>query len=194
MIQSEAAGVSTGAIIMGLNGVEIVMRTEETFGIEIPDKVAQQILTPAALIEFVAANVPMKPTEECLSQQLFYRLRRGFRSQLKALSSTFNLDTPLKEILHKDQWPQVWAAIRAEVGQPEWPASIPWPGLLSSGPKTVRELIWHVAASLPKPDIAAGEAWTRPRIQAEIRRIVGEQVGVWDYSLKDRFVDDIGIS
>jgi hypothetical protein len=44
---------------MGLDGVEIVMRTEETFGIE-----------------------------------------------------------PLKEILRKDQWPQVWAAIRAEVGQP----------------------------------------------------------------------------
>jgi hypothetical protein len=179
---------------MGLDGVEIVMRTEETFGIEIPNKVAAQLLTPAALVEFVAANVPMKPTEACLSQQLFYRLRRGFRSQLKALSSTFDLDTPLKQILQKDQWPQVWEAIRAEVGQPEWPASIPWPGLLSSGPKTVRELIWQVAASLPKPDIAAGEAWTRPRIQAEIRRIIGEQVGAWDYSLKARFVDDIGIS
>ena len=95
---------------MGLDGVEIVMRTEETFGIEIPDKIAQQILTPAALVDFVAANVPLKPTDECLSQQLFYRLRRGFRSQLKALSSSFDLDTPLKEILHKDQWPQVWAA------------------------------------------------------------------------------------
>lgn len=179
---------------MGLDGVEIIMRTEETFGIEIPDKMAQEILTPAALVEFVAANVPMKPTEECLSQQLFYRLRRGFRSQLKALSSTFTLDTPLKEILHKDQWPQVWEAIRAEVGQPEWPESIPWPSLLRGGPTTVRELVWHVAGTLPKPDIAAGEAWTHARIQAEIRRIVGEQVGAWDYRLKDRFVDDIGIS
>ena len=179
---------------MGLDGVVIIMRTEEAFGIEIPDKIAQQILTPAALVDFVAGNVPLKPTEECLSQQLFYRLRRGFRSQLKALSSTFVLDTPLKEILHKDQWPQIWQAVRAEVGQPEWPASIPWPGLLSGGPKTIRELIWHVAGALPKPNTAAGEAWTRPRIQAEIRRIVGEQVGAWDYSLRDRFVDDIGIS
>jgi hypothetical protein len=89
---------------------------------------------------------------------------------------------------------QVGAAIRAEVGQPEWPASIPWPGLLSAGPKTVRELIWQVAASLPKPDIAAGEAWTRPRIQAEVRRIAGEEVGAWAYKLSARFVDDIGIS
>ena len=84
---------------------------------------------------------------------------------------------PGKELLHKDQWPQVWQAVRAEVGQPEWPASIPWPVLLSGGPKTVRELIWHVAGALPRPNTAAGEAWTRPRIQAEIRRIVGEQVG-----------------
>jgi hypothetical protein len=144
--------LSTGAIVMGLDGVEIVMRTEETFGIEIPNEVAARLLTPAALVDFVAANVSLKGTDECLSQQLFYRLRRGFRSQLKALSSTFDLDTPLKEILHKDQWPQVWAAVRAEVGQPEWPASIPWPGLLISGPKTVRELIWQVAASLPKPN------------------------------------------
>jgi hypothetical protein len=178
---------------VGLDGVEIIMRTEETFGIEIPDNVAQQILTPAALVDFVAARVPMKPTKECLSQQLFYRLRRGFRSQLKALSSTLDLNTSLKEILHKDQWPQVWQAIRADVGQPEWPASIPWPGLLSAGPKTVRELIWYVAGALPTPNTATGEAWTRPRIQAEIRRIVGDQVGAYDYSLKDRFVDDIGI-
>jgi hypothetical protein len=135
----------------------------------------------------------MKPTDECLSQQLFYRLRRGFRSQLKGLSSTFAPHTPLKEVLQKDEWPQVWAAVRTEVGQPEWPAAIPWPGLLSSGPKTVRELIWHVATSLPKPDTDAGGDWTRPRIQAEIRRIVGEQVGAWDYSLKASFVDDIGI-
>jgi hypothetical protein len=179
---------------MGLDGVEIIMRTEEAFGIEIPDEIAAQLLTPAALVDYVAANVALKATEECLSQQLFYRLRRGFRSQVKALSSTFDLDTPLKQILHKDQWPQVWAAIRAEVGQPEWPESIPWSGLLSGGPRTVRELIWQVATVLPKPDISAGEVWTRPRIQTEIRRIVGEQVGAWDYSLKARFVDDIGVS
>lgn len=109
------------------------MRTEETFGIEIPDNIAARILTPAALIDFVAANVLLKPTNECLSQQLFYRLRRGFRSQLKALTSPFDLDTPLKEILPKDQWPRVWQGIRDEVGQPEWPTI--FSSALSDGPK-----------------------------------------------------------
>jgi hypothetical protein len=73
MIQSEAAMAVNRGNHMGLDGVEIVMRIEETFGIEIPDKIAQQILTPAALVDFIAANVPCEPTEECLSQQLFYR-------------------------------------------------------------------------------------------------------------------------
>jgi hypothetical protein len=54
---------------MGLDGVEIVMRTEETFGIEIPSEIAAQLLTPAALVDYVAANVPLKATEECLSSK-----------------------------------------------------------------------------------------------------------------------------
>lgn len=178
---------------MGLDIIEIVVRAEETFGIAIPDEEAARLLPPAALVDFVAANVPLTPTDACLSQQLFYRLRRDFRSQLKALSSTFDLDTPLREILHRDQWPQVWAAVRAEVGQPEWPVSIPWPGLLSGGPETVRELIWRMATSLPAPQTSAGEAWTRPRIQAEVRRIVSETVGAWDYRLNAQFVDDLGL-
>lgn len=81
---------------MGLDGVEIIMRTEETFGIEIPDEIAQGILSPAALVDFVAAQVPLKPTDVCLSQQLFYRLRRGFRSQLKALTPIRSGCTPQK--------------------------------------------------------------------------------------------------
>jgi hypothetical protein len=179
---------------MGLDSVEILMRAEEAFGIEIPDSVAERLLTPADLVDFVAAHVPLKPTEECLSQQVFYRLRRGFRSQMKALSSTVDLDTPLKELLQKDQWPRIWEAVRAEVGEPVWPVAIPSPGLLSGGPTTVRQLIWHVVAALPKPNIAAGETWTRTRIQAEIRRIVGEEIGAHDYRLNARFVEDIGLS
>ena len=40
-------------------------------------------------------------------------------------------------------------------------------------------VIWHVAGPLPKPKHGRPGPWTRPRIQAEIRRIVGEQVGAF---------------
>jgi hypothetical protein len=120
-------------------------------------------------------------------------LRRGFRSQIKALPAPFDLDTPLKTLLPKDQWPTAWEAVRTEVGRQDWPTAIPWPGLLRQGPKTVRELIWHVAAQLPKPTPASGGAWTRSRIQIEIRRIVTEVGEVSDYKLRDRFVQDLGL-
>lgn len=178
---------------MGLDSVEIVMRTEEAFGIEIPDAVAQEILTPGALVAYLAATVPCTPTAACHSQQLFYKLRRGFRHQLRALTPAFDLDTPLNAILHKDRWPLAWEAVRADVGAADWPTTIPWPGLLSNGPRTIRELIWHITASLPRPDVASGEPWTRLHIEAEVRRIVGDVVGTNNYSLKDRFVEDIGI-
>jgi acyl carrier protein len=55
-MDAEGFGFSTEAGVMGLDGVEIVMRTEESFGIEIPDEVAETLLTPAALVDFVAAN------------------------------------------------------------------------------------------------------------------------------------------
>lgn len=43
--------------------VEIVVATEETFGIAIPDDVASQLVTPAAHIDFVAAHVPVRPSD-----------------------------------------------------------------------------------------------------------------------------------
>ncbi len=178
---------------MGLEGVEIVMATEETFGITIADDMAQQILTVRQLVDYVTSRVRTTPEMECLTQRLFYRLRRGFRMQVAALVPRFHLDLPMADALHKDQWPRVWAAVRASVGAPDWPETVPSPGLLRDGPKTVRQLIWHLVWSLPRPVATEGAAWTRSRIQAEVRRIILEVLNQKDYRLTARFVDDLGV-
>ncbi|MCX6982040.1 MAG: hypothetical protein NTV08_14970 [Verrucomicrobia bacterium] len=41
---------------MGLDGVELVMAFEEAFGISIPNADAQKMLTPQAVIDFVASH------------------------------------------------------------------------------------------------------------------------------------------
>jgi len=179
---------------VGLEGVEIVMATEETFGISIPDEGAQQILTVRQLVDYVTTHVQTTPETPCITQRLFYRLRRGFRSEVSALVSRFDLELPLVDMLHKDQWPRVWTAVRERVGASDWPAAVPWPGLLRDGPKTVRQLIWHLVASLPRPTCAEGGTWTRSRIEAEVRRIIAEVLGEKDYRLSARFVDDLGVS
>ena len=127
---------------MGMDGVELVMSVEERFGLEIPDEDAQRITSPAKLLNYLAERVPMRAEPGCHSQQLFYRLRRGFRRQVPALLGRFAPDTKIASILHRDQWPRVWDAIRADVGTPTWPAEIPWPRFfVSGGPETVGELI-----------------------------------------------------
>jgi hypothetical protein len=178
---------------MGLDGVEIIMGVEETFGMEIPNDVGNRIRTPGELVDYIASQVATSTPETCLTQQLFYRLRRGFKRQVAALAPSLALDTELSAVLHKDQWPKVWTAVRADVGVPEWPEIIPWPGLLKEGPKTVRQLIWHIVEKLPRPDLAAGGAWTKPMIEAQVRRIVRQVTGIKDFSLRDDFVKDLGI-
>jgi hypothetical protein len=178
---------------VGLDGVEILMQVEETFGVELTGEDASTFVTPEDIVNWVAGRVPVVPSDQCPSQRLFYALRRGFRSQLKALASSFGLETPLPAVVHRDHWPIVWQAVRAEVGDASWPESIPYPWMFGRGPKNVRELVWQVAASLPPPDVAAGEPWTRARIRLEVHRIIGEQVGTDAFHSRDRLVDDIGI-
>ena len=176
---------------MGLEGVEIVLAVEETFGIAIPDAEASRMQTPNELIAFIEAHVPTVCSRDCLTQHLFYRLRRGFRSVIPALAVPFKPDTQLREVVSKDEWPVIWGKVRATVGDSSWPRDIPWPGWLRDGPKTVRELIWHVVANLPVP--VAGEPWSRERIEGEVRRIIADVLNKRDFPLSARFIGELGV-
>lgn len=176
---------------MGLEGIEIVLAAEETFGIAIPDADASRIQTPAELIAFIEHHVPTVYSRDCLTQHLFYQLRRGFRLAIPSLSAPFSPDTQLREVVPKDEWPIVWRNIRASVGDTTWPHDIPWPGWLRDGPKTVRQLIWYLVAGLPFP--AAGEPWSRERIEGEVRRILADVLNKKDFPLSAKFIGELGV-
>jgi len=174
---------------VGLDTVETVIGIEEAFGIEIPNSVAQKLVTPGHVVDYIVSVVPTTSTERCLTQQLFYRVRRGFRRQIPALARDIELDTPIGNVLHEDQWQKVWRAIWDDVGDSSWPVIVPWKRRYS--PDTVRHLVWYIVEQLPKPRVLAGESWTRPKIEAEIRRVVREVTGIQDFSLRDRWVEDL---
>lgn len=177
---------------MGLDGVAIVMAAEQTFGIDIPDAAAERMRTPQMLLDYVAARVALAADADCLSQRTFYRVRRGLRSQLAALAAEPALETPLKAILHKDQWDRVWTALRAAVAEPFWPERMPWPGVLGFGPKTIRHLVLQIVRHLPAPP--PGAPWTRAQLEAALRRIILAEIGQEGFSLNAEFVRDLGIS
>lgn len=42
---------------MGLDSVELVIRIEDTFGIQIPDRVASKLTTPRKVTDFILSRV-----------------------------------------------------------------------------------------------------------------------------------------
>ena len=81
---------------MGLDTVELVMDVEESFGIEIPDDDAQQIVTVGDLFEFVKSRAELAPAGTCLTAATFYDIRRGF--QESGITERFGPSTPVVDI------------------------------------------------------------------------------------------------
>jgi hypothetical protein len=178
---------------MGLDTVEIVLEIEEAFGIHIPDEVAANLLTLQDVTDYVTGQVTTIPQETCKTQQIYYRLRRGFRSQIPALAGDLDLRMALKDVLHRDQWSRVWTAVRKQVGEDYWPEDIPWPRLLAPGPVTVKDLVYYVAFALPKPNVEQADPWTRERIALQVRDIVKDYTRDVSFKRTARFVKDLGI-
>ena len=62
---------------MGLDSVELVMEVEDAFNISIPDNEASEIRTIGDMYACVLAKVDKhRAKESCVSQRLFYKLRR----------------------------------------------------------------------------------------------------------------------
>ncbi|MBK9219189.1 MAG: hypothetical protein IPL70_12650 [Uliginosibacterium sp.] len=95
---------------MGLDGVELLMATEEEFGIGIPDHDAENLTTPRLLAEYVAQRLGdhMQLNEpHCRTQALFYWLRANLVEQLGLARRAIRPDTALNELLSGDlrgQW------------------------------------------------------------------------------------------
>jgi len=92
---------------MSLDSVELLVHVETQFGIEIPDVEAENISTVGEFAEAVFSKIKTKPSERCISQILFYRLRSGFES----FGNQKHLITPETKISHllpnkelKEEW------------------------------------------------------------------------------------------
>ena len=135
------------------------------------NRLGDEAITPRHTIDYIAATLAVSPVARCLTQQIFYRLRRGLRCVL-ATDVAFRPSTALRAIVRKGDWSGLWSRIREVAGDPCWPEHVPWKGWLIEGPETLRELTLHVAIHLPPPDRARGESWTRERIELIVRRVV----------------------
>jgi hypothetical protein len=168
-----------------MDTVELVMGFEEALGILIPDEDAARLLTPRRVLDYAAACLPVVHADGCATQRTFYALRRGFRAC--GVHVELRPATPLRALTDRQGWTVLWTRVRVAVGNAGWPASVPYPGLLSDGPATLGQLTRHVAVA----SLVTDAGWTRERIEFVIRQVMWDVAGIDDFSLDDEFVRDL---
>lgn len=153
---------------MGLDSVELILAIEEEFGIEIPYDELSSVATVGDVYEMVKAQVSSVEPVVCLSQKIFYQLR-------KALSENYGIDcrviTPssrLADFLSRKELQEGWPFLKLFIDLKAPPSVVAKSLLgfkLTSDSLTVRELV-ETLITLNGKDLAPqrdteSEIWNR---------------------------------
>jgi hypothetical protein len=101
---------------MGLDGVEIVVKVENTFGISIEDGEAAKVTTPGQLIDLVLSKVGRSSDSACLTQRAFHRLRQSLMKHLGLARSQVRPDTSLADIFPRTSRKDSFNRVLNEIG------------------------------------------------------------------------------
>ena len=99
---------------MGLDSVELVLSVEEKFGIRIPDAECEQISTVQDFADSVYKRILINPTDKCLSQIIFYRIKKAFQ-KLNLAKSEIRPDTQITDLLTQTDLKENWKQIEKEL-------------------------------------------------------------------------------
>ena len=179
---------------MGLDLVELVIRVEETFGVQIPDKVATELDTPGKVTDYILSQVEgSQEPLSCLSQKAFYSLRREFIRQLSLPRRQFVVDAALNEILPEEHRDEIWKNVGSSVGVKKWPtlSHRVWLGFFTPKVESVRELVDYFVTNEPLIVKGNETAWSREQVWDVLERVIRDETSVTDFSENSRFVEDM---
>ncbi|WP_420571293.1 phosphopantetheine-binding protein [Kordia sp.] len=103
---------------MSLDSVALLVSIEEQFGIEIPDAECETIATVQQLVEVVYKKINIQPNQKCISQLVFYRLRKALE-QLGNNRKNITPNTKLSDLLSQtnlaSDWKQLAIALQLQI-------------------------------------------------------------------------------
>ena len=177
---------------MGLDGVELLIAVEETFGISIPDSVAFEMTTPAMMISFVQQAVSARPERKaCISQRAFHRVRASLMKATGVGRRDVTLKTPIRRLFSGPDRTEHWRDFKGYAGLPALPNLGFGSGWLF-GPTSVKHLVsWEVSAM--SDDMREERSWTNEEVRQIVREIISDQLGVEKFRDTDEFVRDLGL-
>ncbi len=179
---------------MGLDGVELVMAWEESFGISITDTDAGKLLTPRMATDLIydkLTTAAMPGPGGCLTQRAFHRLRSALQTAFDIPSVLIRPDALLGGLFPLGTRRERWQILQAHVGVNSFPKM--FFGMLPYGCGTVGSLARSLAARQPNFFRRANEPWTRPQVRAVVREIIVEQLGIPEFSDDDEFARDLRV-
>ena len=100
---------------MGLDSVELVMTIENKFGISIPDDECEQIHTVQQFADSVFEKIKIKPNEKCLSQIVYYRIRKAFE-RFGNHKQDITPNSKMSELLSNTDLINDWLNLRHRIG------------------------------------------------------------------------------
>jgi acyl carrier protein len=133
-----------GGIAMGLDSVELVIAIEEEFGVDIPDKEAETMVTVGDVFEWLKVRIASSEPIACLTQKVFYKLRRALIENYGLERQVIEPGTRLTDLLPlnivEDGWPFLQMFI--ELKTPPFAVANEFLGLrLSDKTLTMRQLV-----------------------------------------------------
>lgn len=182
---------------MGLDIVEFVMSVEEAFGLRIPDDVATSLTTPRRVIDYVYGQLPQSRESLCISQRSFYAIRCALREHLQTSHAHLRPSTLLLSVLPEHNAREVWAKVGKTLGASKWTRvrGKSWFArtFLQSHPQTLGEAARVLATLSPKTLKQPGEGWSSYEVTKVVDGLMRDHFGICEYSLDDRFVQDLGL-
>ncbi|MDR3615121.1 MAG: phosphopantetheine-binding protein [Candidatus Obscuribacterales bacterium] len=129
---------------MGLGSVELLLEIEEEFGVAIPDRDAEKMRTVGDVYEWLKRCIAGIDPSMCLTQSVFYKLRRALVENYRLERHAIIPETRLTDFLSvrdiEDGWPFLQMFI--EVHPPPFAIANKIVGFrLSKEPLTIRQLV-----------------------------------------------------
>ncbi|WP_394751081.1 phosphopantetheine-binding protein [Spongiimicrobium salis] len=196
---------------MGLDSVELVMSVEDKFGIRIPNAECEKIYTVQDFADKVFEMIPINPSDKCLTQIMFYRIRRVFR-KFNLTDSPIKPDCKISDLLTPNNLKTKWNLLATELqlNLPELVALDFNPNLDSHlkifGIRTIKRdmpitkgtighlIDWVISLNFDRT-IDIQNITNKYEIERVISGIISENMGIpiSEIELKHSITDDLGI-
>lgn len=177
---------------MGLDAVEFVMAVEDAFGIAIPNAVAERLLTPRAVVEYVQSRLPAGDDKTCHSQLAFYTLRVATMRAHEVSRASITPDTVWRELLPGPGFAKKWKRLGRVIGAPDWPGVSVF-GYAFVPTRTVGDTAQYLATRYPALIKGRDATWARSEIEAVIAALMRDDLAIASFSWDDRFVEELRV-